>query len=168
MFIIFGWNHPETTSYGAVEQQLCDRCHNTEYWKLEKISQYFTLFIIPIIKHNSIYRYHYPICNDGQHIDRDTAQLYKQIAKINDSFVKYEIDEAERVQKVAAIHQKISAKQQMVESKNIADSNNWIEKVREKSDRELLSILNEKRSEYSAAFIIAAEAEIKLRGLSAE
>jgi hypothetical protein len=56
----------------------------------------------------------------------------------------------------------------MVESKNIADSNNWIEKVREKSDRELLSILNEKRSEYSAAFIIAAEAEIKLRGLSAE
>jgi hypothetical protein len=52
MFFIFGWNHQEIKQLGPVEQHNCKNCTNVEYWRLDKVSRYFTLFFIPIFPHD--------------------------------------------------------------------------------------------------------------------
>lgn len=163
MFIIFGWDHQKITNYGAVEQHQCQNCHNTEFWHLDKISRFFTFFFIPIFPHGSDYWFHCPTCNYGVNLDKSEFENYKSIAEINTSFLEKTITEEERVKQLGEIYKVIDKVNSDKRAKNIEESKEWVDLASEKSDDELYSITNEKRSEYNPAFIIAAEMEIEKR-----
>jgi hypothetical protein len=165
MFFIFGWNHQESTSYGPVEQHQCENCHNTEYWHLDKISKYFTLFFIPIIPYDSDNWFHCPICKYGIKLDNDEFQNYKSIAEINSAFLEKKITEEDRIKQLDEIHSIIDKKNEDKKAKILEESKNWVKLASEKTDEELLNITSEKRNEYNPAFIIAAELEIEKRKL---
>jgi hypothetical protein len=165
MFFIFGWNHQESTSYGPVEQHKCENCHNTEYWHLDKISKYFTLFFIPIIPYDSDNWFHCPICNYGIKLDKDEFQNYKSIAEINSAFLEKKISDEDRIKQLEEVHSIIDKKNKDKKAKILEESKNWVKLASEKTNEELLSITNEKRNEYNPAFIIAAELEIEKRKL---
>lgn len=82
MFIIFGWNHQKTTNYGAVKKCQCQNCHNTKFWHLDKTSNFFTFFFIPIFPHTSYYWFYCPICNHGIKLDKSEFENYKLIAEL--------------------------------------------------------------------------------------
>ena len=65
MFIIFGWNHIDSTEYGIIKEEYCAHCHNTEIWNLRKTKNYLTIFFIPIFPYESFNFYYCPICNYG-------------------------------------------------------------------------------------------------------
>jgi hypothetical protein len=165
MFFIFGWNHQESTSYGPVEQHQCENCHNTEYWHLDKISKYFTLFFIPIIPYDSDNWFHCPICKYGIKLDKDEFQNYKSIAEINSAFLEKKISDEDRIKQLEEVHSIIDKKNEDKKAKILEESKNWVKLASEKTNEELLSITNEKRNEYNPAFIIAAELEIEKRKL---
>ena len=163
MFVIFGWNHQKITNYGAVEQHKCQNCHNTEFWQLDKISKYFTIFFIPIIPHGNDYWFHCPTCNYGVELDKSEFENYKSIAEINSAFLEEMITEEERVKELELIYKTIDKINSEKRETNINESKEWVDLVRTKSNDELYSITNEKRREYNPAFIIAAEMEIEKR-----
>jgi hypothetical protein len=166
MFFIFGWNHQNITSYGAVKQQQCQNCHNTEFWQLNKISRYFTLFFIPIFPHNSDYWYHCPICNYGVQLDSDMFESYKSIAEVNKAFLEKQIDETERLKQLEEIYKIVDQKTDTKRLKNIEESKDFVEQVVSKTNEELSYILNVKRADYNPAFIVAVEEEIKKRKIN--
>lgn len=86
MFFIFGWNHSKVKNLGPVEQHSCTHCNNVEYWQLDKISRFFTLFFIPLFPLDTDYWYHCPICNLGTKLHSIEIENYKIIAKINADF----------------------------------------------------------------------------------
>ncbi len=100
MFFIFGWNHQDTTSYGHVEEHLCQNCHNREFWHLNKITTYFTVFFIPIFIQENCYWYYCPTCNYGIKLDKDEFLNYKSIAEINSYFLENKITEEDRIKKL--------------------------------------------------------------------
>lgn len=163
MFVIFGWNHQKITNYGAVEQHKCQNCHNTEFWQLDKISKYFTIFFIPIFPHDNDYWFHCPTCNHGVELEKSEFENYKSIAEINSAFLEEMITEEERVKELELIYKTIDKINSEKRETNINESKEWVDLVRTKSNDELYSITNEKRREYNPAFIIAAEMEIEKR-----
>ena len=122
MFFIFGWNHQKVTSYGPVEQHQCQNCHNTEFWHLNKISRYFTLFFIPIFPHDSNFWYYCPVCNYGVKLDYDISQSYRAIAEINSAFIEKTISEEERVKKLEEIYKTIDATNEVKRVKYLEES----------------------------------------------
>lgn len=163
MFIIFGWDHQKTTNYGPVEQRQCQNCHNTEFWHLEKISKFFTFFFIPIFPHGSDYWFHCPTCNYGIKLDKNELENYKAITKINSAFIEKTITEDERIKQLDEIYYVIDKVNSAKRTKNIEESKEWVNLTREKTNEELYSITNDKRSEYNPDFIIACEMEIEKR-----
>ena len=161
MFFIFGWNHPKVTSYGAVQQHKCENCHNTEFWQLNKISKYFTLFFIPIFPHNYDYWYHCPVCNYGVRLDNDQFERYKSIAEINSAFLEKKINETERVNQLEEIYTTID--QKPPPKRQLEGSKNFNEEVISKTSEELSSVLKADRNDYNPDFIIAVEEEIERR-----
>lgn len=163
MFIIFGWNHQETISYGLVEEHLCQNCHNTEMWQLIKMSKYFTFFFIPIFSYSSYYWVHCPICNYGIAIAEENFKNYKLIAEVNTAFFENRITEEERVFKLEELYKKMETKNEEKKANLVIESKDWVKLASEKSTNELLDIINEHRDEYNTSFIIAAEQEIEKR-----
>ncbi len=107
MFFIFGWNHQKITAHGIVEEHICQNCHNTEYWQLDEIAKYFTLFFIPIFPHDTDYWYHCPTCNYGIKIDWDEFQNYKSITEINAAYLEDKITDEERVKQINSFYKTI-------------------------------------------------------------
>lgn len=165
MFVIFGWDHQKIINYGGVEQRKCQNCYNTEFWQLDKISKYFTFFFIPIFTYGNDYWFHCPTCNFGIKLDKSEFENYKSIAKINSAFLEKTITEEERVKQLKEIYKVIDKVNSDKRAKNIEESKQWDDLARQKSDDELYSITNEKRSEYNPAFIIASEREIEKRNI---
>ncbi len=165
MFFVFGWNKPKITSYGAVQKHHCSNCNNTEYWQLNKIARYFTLFFIPIFPHDNDYWYFCPICNYGIALEHKNFELYKSIAEINTSFLENKIDQEERERQLNLIYNLIEENSKIQESKLLEESKNYAEKVASKTDSELLHIFNIDRVKYNKSFIIAVEEEMKKRNL---
>lgn len=163
MFFIFGWNHKKTTSYGPVNQHMCQNCNNTEFWHINKTSRYFTLFFIPIFPHDIEYWFHCPICNNGINLVKSEFQNYKSIAEINSAFQEKKITEEDRKNKIEGIYKIINQINKDKTAKNIDESKNWYKLANEKTNDELLSITSKKRNQYNPAFIIAAELEIEKR-----
>jgi hypothetical protein len=166
MFFIFGWNHQKTTPYGAIQEHTCENCHNTEFWHINELSRYFTLFFIPIFPHGSTYWYFCPICNHGITLSSEDFELYKSIAAINSSYKKKEITEEEAIKEIDSIHKIINDKSIENRKKHIEESKNWVELASQKTNEELLLIINANRGDYNPAFIIAAEAELEKRNIT--
>ena len=166
MFFIFGWNHQKITSFGPVQQHLCQNCHNTEFWQLNKISRYFTLFFIPIFPHDSDNWYYCPVCNYGVKLDNENFIHYKLIAEINSAFLNKTISEEERIKQLDEVYVQIDKINEIKQIKYLEESKNWSAQVAAKTDSELLDILNKDRNDYNPAFIIAIEEEVKKRNLN--
>lgn len=164
MFFIFGWNHQEIKQLGPVEQHNCKNCNNVEYWRLDKVSRYFTLFFIPIFPHDSDYWYHCPICNFGTKLNSYEINNYKIIAKVNSNFLNNHISEEERNIQLDQIYKTIGIEKKRKLEENLKESSKWEPIVAKMSTFELKQILEEKRNEYNPAFLIAAESEIEKRG----
>lgn len=164
MFFIFGWNHQEIKQLGPVELHNCKNCNNVEYWRLDKVSRYFTLFFIPIFPHDSDYWYHCPICNFGTKLNSYEINNYKIIAKVNSNFLNNHISEEERNIQLDQIYKTIGIEKKRKLEENLKESSKWEPIVAKMSTFELKQILEEKRNEYNPAFLIAAESEFKKRG----
>ncbi len=183
MIIIYSWNYQKIKSLGPVFQHQCPNCHSNEFWILSKVSIYFCLYDLPIFPHDTYNRYYCPVCKYGHELDKDVFVLYKQIAKINSAFVENKISEDERLMKSEPINNLIEVNNEkrrlkhieeskrlkhIEESKRlkiIKESKNWVDKVSELKDWELIDILKNKKTEYNPAFIVAAEEEVEKRNL---
>lgn len=165
MFIIFGWNHQDITPYGPVEKIECQNCHNTEFWHLNKIKRFFTLFFIPIFPHSKDYWYYCPICNYGNKLNSDEFQTLKSISEINKNFLDNLISEEERKIKIEAIYDSVAKNNNELNQKIIDESKSWTELVKIKTNDELDMIINHPK-EYNPSLIIAAELEIEKRNSS--
>jgi hypothetical protein len=164
MFFIFGWNHQEIKQLGPVEQHNCKNCNNVEYWSLDKVSRYFTLFFIPIFPHDSDYWYHCPICNFGTKLNSLEIDNYKTIAKVNTDYLNKLISEEDRKIQLDKVYDSIEIEEKKRSEENLIESTKWDPIVSKMSTFDLKQILEEKRNEYNPAFLIATEKEIQSRG----
>lgn len=165
MFFIFGWNRPEVTSYGQVLQHTCQNCKNTEFWQLNKVQRYFTLFFIPIFPHSTDYWYFCPVCSHGVTLDSGTFQHYKTIADINKAFLENRITDEERVARTEEVIKLIGQADDDSKVKYLKESEDFRDAVAAKTDDELRAIMSGDTSGYNPAFIMAVEQEMKQRRL---
>jgi hypothetical protein len=163
--IIFGWNHPETKQYGAVEPNRCSKCRNTEPWILYRLSRWFTLFFIPIFPHGYKYWHSCPICSHSLDLRHEEFKIYKAIAKINLAFAVNKIDAFEKSKQLKDLQEKIIRCNEDKAKKDLEKSDDFKDLVSSKTNEELLDILSKDKNDYSTAFLISVESEVKFRGL---
>lgn len=166
MFFIIGWNHSSSTNYGNVEQQLCPHCDTKDFWRLERVSTYFTLFFIPIFPHETDYLYRCSTCDYGIGLTKSQFNDYKSIADINTASSKQLITDAEKAEKLEKVYQGINERKKNEMNRDLEESKKWTDVLREKSDDDLALILKEKRNDYTQSFLIAAERELGKRTLN--
>ncbi len=80
--IIFGWRN-KIYIIGLLHKQICNNCHNEEYWLLKKSTKWFTLFFIPAIPVQNKYFTCCPICDKGFFITKEEAKKLIPIAELN-------------------------------------------------------------------------------------
>lgn len=168
MFVIFGWGKQEVTSYGPVHYHTCPKCNNSEYWQLQKISHYFTLFFIPIYAHNRGYWYYCPICNNGIALDLDVVKYYMAIAEANTAYINKAISDDELSARTAVANSAIDEIERLKNLKYLKESKDFKAVVSRKTDEELAFIGNDRPDKYSPPFLIAVEQEMKQRNLLRE
>ncbi len=101
--IIFGRWKQFKKLFWPVEKLHCDNCNNDDYFLLERISTWFTLFFIPIFPYEVVYFFYCPVC---QHWFKITAQQAKgliPLAETNNDFLQWKIDEETYHQLIAQI-----------------------------------------------------------------
>jgi hypothetical protein len=163
MFFIFGWNKPQVTEYGPVQQEVCKNCKNTDIWQLRKVDLYFSLFFIPVFPHDTQRFYHCPICNQGVSPTREDFENLKAIAESNTACLEGRITEEDRLTLIKETQAKMLARHEAENVKVAEESSKWLAMVSEKSSRELQLILDGKYGEYNPAFILAAQEELAKR-----
>lgn len=165
MFVIFGWGHHKTENLGPVLPKKCGNCKNEEYWHLYKTSKWFTLFFFPLFPYESDKMIICPVCNRGTAVDLETYKSYASIAEINKAFSENTVTQEERDSKLSEIFTDLENKELAEKTKQVEESKNFVEQIKEKSDEELRELLNKNREEYNPAFMIAVEDEAKKRGI---
>ena len=93
--IIFGWGRHKDQDLGPVVRMSCKNCNNQEYWRLRKVSTWFTLFFIPIFPYESHKLLVCPICKAGVKLKDQQFSEMLAIAKDNNSFLNGEITKEE-------------------------------------------------------------------------
>ena len=93
--IIFGWGHQTTKNFGPTFKNHCSHCNNEEYWILNRIMTWFTLFFIPVFPYSIKYFLSCPICQYGLTLDSKQIEQIKPIAEANQLLIDGKITEAE-------------------------------------------------------------------------
>ncbi len=93
--IIFGWGRQTLTQLGIVYKNLCNHCHNEDYWILTRIRTWFTLFFIPVIPYSTEYFLSCPICKYGVTLNDEQVDTLKPLAELNQSLVDGKITDNE-------------------------------------------------------------------------
>ncbi len=70
MFIIWGSRQTRKV-FGSYEQARCGRCNNVVSWQLIKVTNWFTIFFIPIIPYSSRYFEQCPICSGAVSLTKE-------------------------------------------------------------------------------------------------
>lgn len=83
MFVIFGWGHTTNKVHGPAELHNCARCHNEQYWILQKSTEWFTLFFIPIIPYSTKHFEFCPICQNVVHLTKPQFEALANRAELN-------------------------------------------------------------------------------------
>ena len=65
MFVIFGWCEGSSQDHGPTLLIDCPNCHNKGYWHLYKSKMWFSLFFVPIIPYESLFRLLCETCSSG-------------------------------------------------------------------------------------------------------
>jgi hypothetical protein len=121
------------------------------------------LFFIPIFPSDNEKLYFCPICKHGFTLDNEFFNYYKSIADINTAYSEKRINEKEQKTQLDAINSLIAKSNEAKRFKYTEESKNWVKLASEKSNYELMAIINSKIGEYNPAFVIAVEAEIEKR-----
>lgn len=93
--IIFGWNHQTIWNVGFVFRQLCDHCHNEEYWVLMRRTTWFTLFFIPVIPYKTEWLLLCPVCKYGVELKSEQVEKLRPVAETNNLLATKQITEDE-------------------------------------------------------------------------
>jgi hypothetical protein len=93
--VIFGWGRQTIKQIGVLFKQLCNHCHNEEYWILTKITTWFTLFFVPVFPYSIKYFLSCPVCKYGLTLDQKQIELFKPIAEANQLLVEGKITQEE-------------------------------------------------------------------------
>ena len=80
MIFIFGFGHIKKDAIGPIEERTCTRCNNHKFWILEKVSEWFTLFFIPIFKTHTEYYKYCPICGKKIMLSKEAFDYAKPTA----------------------------------------------------------------------------------------
>lgn len=81
--IIFGWGRQTIKQIGVAFKQMCNHCHNEDYWVLTRITTWFTLFFIPVIPYSIKYFLSCPVCQYGLTLDSKQIEEIKPLAETN-------------------------------------------------------------------------------------
>ena len=95
MIVIFGFGHKKVYHAGPLDKSICPRCNNEDFWLLDRISMYFTLFFIPLFPYRRIYLSYCPICGESNQLNRDEYEMLRPLAELNRSAVDGSISEEE-------------------------------------------------------------------------
>ena len=93
--IIFGWGHQTTKNFGPTFKNRCGHCNNDEYFVLNRIMTWFTLFFIPVIPYSTKYFLSCPICQYGLALNDEQIGKIKPVAEANQALINGEITEQE-------------------------------------------------------------------------
>jgi len=93
--IIFGWGHQTTKNFGPTFKNHCGHCNNDEYFALNRIMTWFTLFFIPVIPYSIKYFLSCPICQYGLVLNDEQIGKIKPVAEANQSLIDGKITEQE-------------------------------------------------------------------------
>ena len=72
LFIIWGFGHNRTKSFGVVGAAVCGRCNNNVQRGLLKVTTWFTLFFIPVIPYRTMYLLICPICGQPEELTKES------------------------------------------------------------------------------------------------
>jgi len=64
MFFLFGWG-PRAKDLGADEYRTCTHCNNHQQWRRTEVTNWITLFFIPVIPTGRKVSVQCPICGFG-------------------------------------------------------------------------------------------------------
>jgi hypothetical protein len=119
MFFIFGWGGGEPKYHGPTFAIPCGNCDKKEPWSLVSITQYFTLFFIPIFPYETNYLLTCPICNHGTHITAQVFNKLKPVAENNLNFLNKSISQID-FEKNIDIHYKDAVNELKVFMKSLS------------------------------------------------
>jgi hypothetical protein len=80
--IIFGWGHEKTRSFGATEEDRCPCCDKIGRWELKEVSEWFTIFFVPIFPYKREYLSLCPICKSGMELKRGEFRRLRSKAQV--------------------------------------------------------------------------------------
>lgn len=103
MFFVFGWGRQTRKNFGIVSKLKCDHCGNDDYWKLLRLTEWFTLFFIPVIPYSSEKYLLCPICEYGIKLDDAKFNELRPIAEANQLLIKGEITETDHAKILGGI-----------------------------------------------------------------
>jgi len=82
MFFIFGWGHRKVQDHGRVARRLCPHCRNDEPWQLLTVSEWITLFFIPVIPTSRKHLTMCPICGYAIELDGAALEEARRLARL--------------------------------------------------------------------------------------
>ena len=124
--IIFGWGHQSTKNIGPTLENSCSHCNNKEYWILNKITTWFTLFFIPIFPYSIKHFLSCPICQYGSTLNNQQIEKIKPLAVINQLLIEGRITKAEYTEQINSLNNGSSdyVKTETVKPKKLIGDNN--------------------------------------------
>ena len=103
-----------------------------------------------------------PFCQNKINIERRDVKSYKSLVRIHSKYAKKRISITERDILINKINKEISQRNDEIRAKIVQESSKWQSKVQNKTDEELLDIIDTEL-EYNPAFIEAARSELNKR-----
>lgn len=73
---VFGWDYKKAKNYGPVKRDKCNNCNNESTFHLQRLSTWFTLFLVPIIPYRVNYLLVCPICSKAIEIENSEFLEY--------------------------------------------------------------------------------------------
>lgn len=74
MFFIFGFGRQTFKHYGKTEERICGHCHKKAPRILVRITNWFSIFFIPLIPYGAKYVLLCPLCRDAQEVSGEDLQ----------------------------------------------------------------------------------------------
>ncbi len=93
--VIFGRWRQFRKIIWPVYKFLCKHCHNENYFYLQRITTWFTLFFIPIFPYERYYFLYCPTCNYWVKLNEEEAQKMIPIAKLNSALNDWTLTQQE-------------------------------------------------------------------------
>lgn len=98
--IIFGWGYQTIKNIGPAFKRLCSHCNNEQYWNLNRIITWFTLFFIPLIPYKVQNHLSCPVCQYGLSLTLDQISKIKPLAELNKQLMEGTITGDEYAMKI--------------------------------------------------------------------